>query len=136
MKAILEELEEFQRRFNREIQTFINRMSDIDKDVQQNAELLKTGIPRNPNENMVTIKRLCELYPGIKSIKGWFYQNAWDIERSCVRRFGKRIYIDIMEFEKWLKEPKLREKKFAHQGYDETRPHLYDKRVLKLKDKY
>lgn len=130
MKLILEELQEFQRRFNREIQTFINRMAELDNDVRQNAELIKSGVPRNPNENLVTIKRLCELYPGVKSIKGWFYQNAWNIEFHCVRRFGKRMYIDVAEFEKWLKEPKPRNKKFAHLGYDCTRPHLHDKRVL------
>jgi len=129
MKIILEELQEFQRRFNREIQTFINRMAELDKDVRENAEFLKGAIPKSAGDNLVTIKRLCEIYPRVKSIKGWLYQNAWDIERSCVRRFGRRIYIDVAEFEKWLAEPKPRNKKFSHLGYDDTRPHLVDKRV-------
>ncbi len=110
------EIEEMKRRFNHEIDIFLQKFKEFSEQTQKNSKLIENSQQKNKDEKFVTIKKLCEKYPSftIGGIRKHIFENAWNFEKECVVRSGRKILINMEKFESWVEKPKHKHQKYYH----------------------
>lgn len=119
MNNLLNEIEELKRRFNFEIDKCINQVKEFTNQIENNSKSLNITHKKEQIEKLVTLKRLCEIYPAftIGGIRSMIFSNKWNFEGSCIVRSGRKILVDTEKFEVWVRKPKPKGTAYSHLGY-------------------
>ena len=62
--------------------------------------------PSTPQPHLITVKRFLENrdWPTESILRHFIFFNRYGFEDCCVRRIGRKVFIDIAAFDQWMIE--------------------------------